>query len=138
MKKFVIIGLGALLMLGGNLFVGNNHVDAQGKSNDSEISSLQSRKIDGSMKIEGKSYKWMEASFGGTNRGYEINPGKLRYQFSPNPHNDPWYNKYQTKFYNQGAVQIEKQANAGKWATNGWPAEIDNITIHGITYTLKK
>ncbi|EYT96531.1 hypothetical protein QJ527_03710 [Enterococcus mundtii] len=43
------------------------------------------------MRIEGKKYKWREASFGGTNRGYMINPDKYRYQLPPNPHKDPWY-----------------------------------------------
>lgn len=138
MKKFLVFSLGAAIFLGGTLFYSSQHVEAQDQINNVEVSSVQPIKIAGSMKIEGKTYKWMEASFGGTNRGYEINPGKMRYQLSPNPHNDPWYNKNQNKFYAQGADKIEAQANSGKWHTKGWPNKIENITIHGITYTLSK
>lgn len=34
-----------------------------------------------------------------------FNSGKLNYQFSPTPHNDPCYNKNQAKFYKQDAAQ---------------------------------
>ena len=90
------------------------------------------------MTIKGKAYKWMEASFGGTDRGYAINPGNYRYQLSPNPHKDPWYNKNQARFYTLGAQQIEKQANARKWDTKGWPSTINPIEINAIIYTLSK
>lgn len=138
MKKLLVTSLVTLFIFGGNFFIGNYFVEAQDQINNTEVSPVQPRKIAGSMKVEGKTYKWMEASFGGTNRGYEINPGKMRYQLDPDPHKDPWYSKNQAKFYNQGAKQIEKQANAGKWGSKGWPNKIDNITIHGETYSLEK
>lgn len=138
MKKLLIFGLGAAFFIGGSCFVSNHFAEAQDKNSDVGVSSVQTRKIAGNMKIEGEKYKWMEASFGGTNRGYEINPGKMRYQLSPNPHNDPWYNKNQLKFYTQGADQIEKLADKGKWHSKGWPDKINNVTIHGTVYTLTK
>lgn len=140
MKKYLFIFLGLSVFLGGSLFESVNKVEAQTQTPTSyeEVRDVEPFIITGSMKIEGKTYKWMEASFGGTNRGYEINPGKHRYQLSPNPHNDPWYNKNQAKFYGQGAAQIEKQANSGKWNSKGWPSTIRNVPIHGINYTLTK
>lgn len=133
MKRILFFTLGASILFTGGMLVSSN-IQAQ------EISSTieTPRKIEGKMLIEGTTYKWMEASFGGTNRGYAINPGNLKYQLSPNPHKDPWYNKNQAKFYALGAKQIEKQANTGKWHTKGWPTAIKNIEINGITYTLSK
>lgn len=99
------------------------------------IQSIEPRKIDGTIKINNFQYKWMEASFG-KNRGMTFNPGKLNYQFSPNPHNDPWYNKNQAKFYKQAAAQVETQGNIGKWTSGAWPSSIKNITVNKINYTL--
>lgn len=79
MKKMLIISLGVTAIFGGNLLLGSSHVDAQNKIKDDNSSIVELKKIEGNMKVEGKTYKWMEASFGGTHRGYEINPGKLRY-----------------------------------------------------------
>ncbi|BAO07321.1 MULTISPECIES: hypothetical protein [Enterococcus] len=130
MKRILVIILGITVLLSGSMFW--NSRDAAAKEQGGTYL------LGCTMRIEGKQYKWREASFGGTNRGYEINPGKYRYQLSPNPHKDPWYNKNQVKFYNQGADQIEKQANEEKWQTKGWPDTIKNITIHGIEYKLTK
>ncbi|OQO71050.1 hypothetical protein BH747_03350 [Enterococcus villorum] len=64
-----------------------------------------------------------------------FNPGKHVYKFSPNPHNDPWYNKNQTKFYNQAAEAIASIGNSQTWIPKNWLFMI-NITVHGIDYTL--
>ncbi|KXY21465.1 hypothetical protein [Bacillus sp. FSL K6-0067] len=88
------------------------------------------------IKINGVNYKWMEKSYGGTNRGIMFNPGRHEYQFRPNPHDDPWYNKNQMKFYNEVALQVKSKGDAGKWTKDNWPATI-KITVHNIPYTLE-
>lgn len=138
MKKFLFVLLGLFGCLSACVYWTNQTIEAQSQNSQNEAMFTEPYKIAGTIRVEGKEYKWMEASFGGKNRGYEINPGKHRYQLSPNPHNDPWYNKNQTKFYKKGAEQIEKQANTEKWNSNGWPTTIKNITINKITYTLTK
>ena len=62
----------------------------------------------------------------------------MRCQLNPNSYNDAWYNKNQKKFYNQGADQLSTQANAWKWNSKGWPNQIKNIAIHGVTYNFNK
>lgn len=92
--------------------------------------------ISGQITIEKTKYKWIETSFGGTHRGLTFNPGKHIYKLSPNPHDDPWYNKNQVKFYNQVAAQVETQGNTGKWHSKGWPNKITKIKVNKIDYTL--
>lgn len=93
-------------------------------------------KIAGTMNINGKTYKWMEASYN-NNRGFKINPGNMDYKFSPNPHDDPWYNKNQIKFYNKAADQIASQGNSGKWVIGNWPSTI-KVTVNKIDYVLER
>ncbi|AOM14241.1 hypothetical protein [Bacillus thuringiensis] len=89
------------------------------------------------IKINGVTYKWMEKSYSGTNRGMLFNPGRHEYQFKPNPHDDPWYNKNQGKFYSQVAKQVETKGNSDKWTPDKWPSSIRGISVNGISYTLE-
>lgn len=91
-------------------------------------------KISGTIFINGDTYKWMESSWG-YNRGLTINPGRMDYQLSPNPHNDPWYNKNQIKFYNEVANQLQTQGNNAKWVKGNWP-RIINVKVNNIDYTM--
>lgn len=91
--------------------------------------------ISGSTIINNVKYKWVETSWS-NNRGITFNPGSHIYQFSPNPHNDPWYNKNQVKFYNAAVDKVAEQGNRDKWTTNNWPNQIQNVVVHNITYTL--
>ncbi|MEI4617616.1 hypothetical protein [Bacillus cereus] len=91
--------------------------------------------ISGSITVNNTAYKWSETSWG-NNRGLSFNPGQHVYQLSPNPHNDPWYNKNQVKFYDQVVNQVSIQGNSARWTANTWPNTISNITVNGITYTL--
>ncbi|MEI4616589.1 hypothetical protein [Bacillus cereus] len=61
--------------------------------------------ISGSVTVNITTYKWSETSWG-NNRGVSFNPGQHVYQLSQNPHNDPWYNKNQIKFYDQVVNQV--------------------------------
>lgn len=85
--------------------------------------------------INGVSYNWMETSYG-TNRGMTFNPGQHAYQIKPNPHDDPWYNKNQGKFYTQMATGVATKGNAGHWTKENWPDTITGVTVNGISYTL--
>ncbi|MHB0801686.1 hypothetical protein PVK73_19025 [Bacillus thuringiensis] len=85
--------------------------------------------------INGVSYNWMETSYG-TNRGMTFNPGQHAYQIKPNPHDDPWYNKNQGKFYTQMANGVATKGNAGHWTKENWPDTITGVTVNGISYTL--
>ncbi|MEH7243840.1 hypothetical protein V7131_22300 [Bacillus sp. JJ269] len=89
-----------------------------------------------SITINDQKYNWMEISRG-NNRGMRFNPGQHQYIFTPNPHNDKWYNKNQMTFYALAAKQVEAKGNSGRWTTDNWPSSINNIDIHGITYTLQ-
>ncbi|EGO5846252.1 hypothetical protein D924_02910 [Enterococcus faecalis 06-MB-S-10] len=140
MKIFVGLAIASSIITGSILGsqIQDDAIENHEESTFNQVELLKPGTISGEMKVENVKYKWMEASFGGTNRGYTINPGKLSYQLSPNPHKDPWYNKNQVKFYNLGAKQIEKQANEGKWHSKGWPENIYNISINNVNYTLTK
>lgn len=143
-KKVLKLGVLSALVLG--MFALNNDAHAgefnlQDTENDSNLSInsdiddiFSTRKIDGQMVINRVTYKWMEASWG-NNRGMTINPGRMNYQFSPNPHNDPWYNKNQVKFYNEAARQIQQQGNQQQWQQNRWPNTI-RVNVNGIQYTM--
>lgn len=91
--------------------------------------------ISGKITINNTNYNWIETSWG-KNRGITFNPGNHVYQLSPNPHNDPWYNKNQVKFYNAAVAEIAKQGNKDKWSSSNWPTSIKNIVVNKITYTL--
>lgn len=105
-------------------------------ANASEVRTTQNVRagISGSVTINGQNYKWIETSWG-KNRGMTFNPGQHVYQFAPNPHDDPWYNKNQQKFYNQAAAAIKTIGDKEKWTSTSWPSKI-NITVHGVDYTL--
>ncbi|TKI22218.1 hypothetical protein FC683_27065 [Bacillus cereus] len=91
--------------------------------------------IKGQITINNINYNWIETSWG-KNRGITFNPGNHVYQLSPNPHNDPWYNKNQVKFYNAAVAEIAKQGNKDKWSSSKWPNSIKNIVVNKIPYTL--
>ncbi|EKZ0165063.1 hypothetical protein QUO97_002320 [Enterococcus faecalis] len=98
---------------------------------------LQPRKgVSGTIQIHGITYKWIETSWG-KNRGMTFNPGNKVYQMSPNPHDDPWYNKHQEKFYNQAAVAIKGLGDVQKWTSTTWPLTINGVVVNGVTYYLK-
>lgn len=90
--------------------------------------------IQGNITINGTNYRWMELSFG-TNRGMCFNPGNNRYEFRPNPHNDPWYNRNQATWYANMAREFKRIGDAAAWNQNNWPAAINNLRVNGITYT---
>lgn len=83
------------------------------------------------------SFHYQEESWS-QNRGITIKlNGSTRpsqtYKFDPNPHNDPWYNKNQAKFYNQAAQQIGQYFNKrGSFPRYG----TESITVNGIDYKL--
>ncbi|QSJ18880.1 hypothetical protein JYQ62_09070 [Nostoc sp. UHCC 0702] len=57
------------------------------------------------------------------------------YKFDPNPHNDPWYNKNQPKFYRDAAQQIGEYFNRrGSFPRYGQAS----VTINGINYKLNQ
>jgi hypothetical protein len=57
------------------------------------------------------------------------------YKFDPNPHNDPWYNKNQPKFYKEAATQIGQYFNKkGSFPRYGTAS----VTINGIPYKLNQ
>ncbi|PGA90438.1 hypothetical protein [Bacillus toyonensis] len=97
--------------------------------------SVSAAGINSSVTVNNTTYKWSETSWG-SNRGITINPGQHVYQLSPNPHNDPWYNKNQVKFYDQIINQVANQGNINHWTTNTWATAIHDIKVDGITYTL--
>lgn len=131
LKKTILMSTLGLTLLG-TCFVANaDQIDATTL----DSSAIQTRAIDGKITINGTTYKWKETSFG-KNRGITFNPGNHKYQLSPNPHKDPWYNKNQKAFYNYAAEEIEQIGNEERWATTNWPSVITGINVHNKTYTL--
>jgi hypothetical protein len=57
------------------------------------------------------------------------------YKFNPNPHDDPWYNKNQKKFYEEAANQIGQYFNK-KGSFPRYDTEL--VTIHNISYKLNR
>lgn len=135
MKKR-IVGLSVAVFFGLSSVIGVSLVNMGHVSLDKSLGVIgaEAAGIGGNTKINGVNYKWVETSWS-KNRGLTFNPGNHVYQFSPNPHNDPWYNKNQKKFYDSAADQITKQGNAGKWDQKSWPSSI-KVTMNGIDYTL--
>ena len=101
---------------------------------DDEYEQSDVNAIQGRICINGINYRWCEASFG-TNRGMLFNPGRHRYKFTPNPHNDPYYNKNQVRWYSEMAEQFRRAGNAGNWTQDEWPGNIRNLNVHGESYT---
>ena len=92
--------------------------------------SLVMSSIQGDMHVHNQRCRWQEYLFG-TNRGILINPGRHRYVFNPNPHEDRQYNKGQQRWYNQMAEQIEDAVNG----LHEWPPTIHNLNVNGTNYT---
>lgn len=92
--------------------------------------------VQGSITINGTTYRWREQSFG-RNRGMEFNPGRHRYEFTPNPHRDPWYNNHQPRWYDTMAREFARVGNANGWTSNNWNngQPVTNLRVNGITYT---
>ena len=64
-----------------------------------------------------------------------FNPGQARYQFRPNPHNDPAYNRDQQRWYDAMAREFQRIGNVNRWNRNAWPQQVNNLTVNGINYT---
>lgn len=137
MKKSIgsfSIVLGCVLS---SVIIGVNLVNSGHISFDKNLDAVvaEAAGISGKVEINGVSYKWAETSWS-KNRGMTFNPGNHVYQFLPNPHDDPWYNKNQNKFYKLAADQIKKQGDDSKWDQKVWPDSI-KVSINGVSYTLK-
>jgi len=89
--------------------------------------------ISGTIVINGITYKWIETS-AGRNRGITFNPGQHAFTISPNPHQDPWYNKNQVKFYNTAATEIKSIGDLHRWTKETRWAIPQPIIIHGVPY----
>ncbi len=95
--------------------------------------------VQGSVTIDGTAFRWMEVRQG-TNRGMLFNPGQHKYIFSPNPHDDGWYNSHQARWYSDMAGEFKRKGDAGHWNANDWNhgRPITNLRVHNITYTATK
>jgi hypothetical protein len=81
-------------------------------------------------------FQFGEVSHGGKGRGISIHRNGVSgdqhvYMFTPNPHNDPSYNKNVQKWYVAAATQIAQAV-----VTTGWPEDGNVVTVNGIDYTL--
>lgn len=90
--------------------------------------------IAGRIQINHIDYNWQEKSFGGLNRGMLYNPGRHQYKFTPNPHEDPAYNRNQVRWYQAMAREFQRVGN-GTWTRDNWSDTIRNLVVNGITYT---
>lgn len=90
--------------------------------------------IQGSVTINGRSYRWMEIPLG-TNRGMAFNPGNHRYKFNPNPHRDPYYNKHQIEWYSEMANAFRRIGNTERWTADSWPHTVNGLVVNGKSYT---
>jgi len=91
--------------------------------------------IKGEFTEDNVTFKYGEVSYG-TNRGIRISAGTRvqDYRFSPNPHDDPWYNKNQAKFYLQAAHAIAKlYLESGNQLFPRYGATID---VENVVYAL--
>ena len=91
--------------------------------------------LQGNIRINNVNYRWMEVRRG-TNRGMLFNPGEHRYSFRPNPHDDRWYNRHQTDWYNAMAREFQRVGNANHWTQDNWGGgqNIRNLRVHNETY----
>ncbi|ETX02968.1 MAG: hypothetical protein ETSY1_01680 [Candidatus Entotheonella factor] len=94
--------------------------------------------VKGSFTEQNVTFQYGEIDLG-TNRGIRINDSAGRhsqeYKLSPNPHNDPWYNKHQTAFYNQAAHSIATLYFGGN--SRLFPRYGKTINVNNIEYTLE-
>ncbi|WP_163652138.1 hypothetical protein [Listeria sp. PSOL-1] len=135
MKKLFLSA--ASLVCGITVFTGVSFYDLSPLALNHDVGkvTVQAKGIEGNAVINGVKYKWSETSWS-KNRGVTFNPGQHVYQLAPNPHDDPWYNKNQVKFYNQLVDQVKILGDAQKWLQDKWPNTISNVTVHGVNYTL--
>jgi hypothetical protein len=90
-------------------------------------------------------FHFAEASIGnGKSRGITIKataspkPAQT-YKLEPNPHNDPWYNKNQGKFYTEAATELAKLYVASSKDNPSFPRyDAKKIKINNIEYKLAK
>lgn len=94
--------------------------------------------VQGNIRINNVNYRWMEVRRG-TNRGMLFNPGEHRYSFRPNPHDDPWYNRHQTDWYEAMAREFQRVGNANHWTQDNWSdgQDIRNLRVNNETYTAR-
>ncbi|MCE2576694.1 hypothetical protein [Komagataeibacter sp. FNDCR2] len=90
----------------------------------------------------GVKFEYHEISFGsgGGNRGIYIQAGKdisQKYQFSPNPHRNPKYNKYQERFYNEAAKFLAQEFINQEQSKFPEPGLIEE-TLLGVEYTFEE
>lgn len=138
-----LVGVGDYLVLEEQKTYAQNE---QADSDDIEYANCQSNflseeyfgnaltKINGTVVINDDKYKWMETGTGGLTRGILFNPGNYNYKITPNPHDDPWYNKNQQKFYTKLVKAVEKKATS-EWS---WPSSIRDLEVNGEKYTLSR
>jgi hypothetical protein len=92
--------------------------------------------IKGTVNVDGRAFGYGETS-AGKSRGIVMSTqgaGSMTYFFSPNPHNDPAYNKNQPTFYAQMANRIGEYYVANRdWPAFGTAVE---IKISKVEYTL--
>jgi len=93
----------------------------------------------------GVEFHFLEAAMGnGRNRGITIKAKKSlkpaqTYRFDPNPHDDPWYNKNQGKFYHAVAIELAKLYVASNAANPSFPRyDSAKVKINGMDYSLTK
>lgn len=116
-KGFLAVSLSLFLAIALIVFpFSSTNVDAKG--------------VSGSITINKETYKYIEESFG-KNRGITFNPGQHTYKITPNPHDNPKYNKKQEQFYEEIAKGVKTLVEK-----SGWKDNLSNITALGETYTL--
>lgn len=122
-----------------NNFYLNNHAIQEMYEDGYGTPSRTPASVQGNITINGTNYRWIEWRQG-TNRGMLFNPGRHLYIFSPNPHEDSWYNKKQPQWYAEMAREFQRVGNENKWNANNWDngQSISNLTVHGISYTARK
>ncbi|MCC3409689.1 MAG: hypothetical protein JGK17_29890 [Microcoleus sp. PH2017_10_PVI_O_A] len=96
--------------------------------------------IKGSVTVGGTKFEYAELDYG-KNRGiaiWRLGVAKDRHEYllTPNPHDDPWYNKHQEDFYREAATRIGEIFMRGN--PNAYPPFGTKITIHSIDYTLSQ
>ena len=91
-------------------------------------------------KDSGITFNYVEQKSGGSGPGargiriYIAGGRDQSYKFSPNPHDDPWYNKNQAKFYRQAAEALA-DAYLAKKPNPAFPRYDFKSMINGIEYS---
>ena len=99
---------------------------------------LANNTIKGSTTVNGVVYEYNEDIYG-TNRGISIwrkgvSNDKHSYKLNPNPHDDPWYNKHQERFYLDLANEIGESTNLNRH----YPPFNSPVIVHNINYSLEQ